>query len=174
MFSSDLQLNYSFTGDYGRLCGKVSPDMLLYSNNGKLDCYRASNHAYVHTLTQPVSADWGISICRHDSNGWIAITDWKASTLDIYTAEFLHHCRVKLTFHPLEINAICAVRDIIIVATCDSAAELYVYSWDGQELAMIKLEVEGSLGGIGQGGEGQTQICTRYQDNHYLSVFKFE
>ena len=149
--------------------------MLLYSkctsilgDKYQLDIYRASDHQHVRMLTQSVNSMY-ISACRHASSQWIAITD-SVGTMDIYTANFTHHCRLKLKYQPQRINAVSVVRDYIIVAR-HAADELYIYSWSGRKLLCVKLE--GGVQGIGCGGEGQIQVHTWHGDD-YLHVYSIE
>ena len=171
-FSSTLQLIDEFIGDFGYLCGIISPDMLLYSKNidnkflkYELDIYRASDHDHVHTLSEMSSGC--VSVCKHDKSQWIAIVG--SHMMDIYKSDFTHHRRVELTYEPCGDNAAAAVKDYIIVATLRSPGELHMYSWDG--VWLMHMGVGGKVQGIGCGRKGQIQV-QKYHVDEYLHVYE--
>ena len=173
VFDANLELISSFTGDFGRLCGIIAPDKLLYSkqvgDEYHLHIYSVTDHKHLHQLSQSVSSE-KISVSTHAS-GWLAIMDTYGFTLDLYKSDWSHSRQERLGFHPRWMNGVCCVKDFIVV-TRNYTSGMHIYNWEGD--MMMELDVDGQIQGVGPGGQGRIQVQACVEDVDYLHVFAIE
>ena len=93
IYTDNLTTKTTYKGDYGRLIGTLSPDLLIYakktssSHGYEVHIYSAdNNHKQVMTLKPSAGKRWywKLSVCRHPYNGYMAVVNHSPNTLDIF------------------------------------------------------------------------------------------
>ena len=138
IFNSELEPLQQLSGEYGFLQSVLPSDLLVYGTSGnddwRVDLYRASDHQHIMRL----DTQWQnirVSACAHAS-GWMAVTDWEAQSLHIFTPDGQQNISKKLSFEPRSFNGIAAVHDWIFIRHDEGVS---IYNWSGDELKTLTL-----------------------------------
>jgi hypothetical protein len=82
-----------YRGGYGWLVAILPGDKVVYKQETKsgdtLFVYGLSDHDLLFSLTPPEGKRWRgvLSVCAHPTTGWIAVTEHRDDTLDIYNEQ---------------------------------------------------------------------------------------